>query len=187
MFSFPNMTNKSLLFDTVITCTMPGDGVTWYGIPQNFRHLRIYVAVMSSVAGTIDVLGWRFGTGGVIDSGNNYYGIGKIISETTLSQFAFDPGSYGRGYQGLAGTSAENNGALNVCEILVTRYSWADRFKSFYSIYGNASGTAGSGANRNQWGIGVWKKTDPIDCIQFFNPTAGRPFVAGGYIRIYGM
>ena len=175
----PNLIESVVLTGTAAT-------VEFRDIPQWYLDLRILVMARSDrAANDVDGLLCRFGTGGSIDSGNNYDVFSESLddggSRNRTDLQATNAMHIGRG--AIAGSTNAAN-AFAPCVVDIPAYRGAS-FKASIASAGLTSADTTGGSTRMSWSTGAWRNTGPIDSIDVF-PEVGPNFVSGTEIRLYG-
>lgn len=173
----------SVFMQPIYTQTVGAGGastIVFNNIPQNFTDLKIVGSARTNYAQTFDDAYIRFGTAGVIDSGNAYswnvlYGNGstvassRVVGYTLLNQITVNGGN--------ATANAFGN-----FEIYVTNYV-NGAFKQTTINYANETAATTSYAGQV---AGIWRNSNPITKIEIGN-TTGSTFQQYSTFTLYGV
>ncbi|HET7408090.1 MAG TPA: hypothetical protein VFJ21_13280 [Mycobacteriales bacterium] len=165
-----------LLASTTVTASGQA-AITLSPLPTTgYRDLRIR-ARLSNVGGAIRYIALRFGSGGVLDTGNNYGAQSQYLVSGAFHASA-DFGLNAYYHRG----ALPNDGSMVVLDALVYDYATTGLARAV-----KATSTATSSAGP-VWSGGQWKNTaDVIDTVQIVNLTSGESYAVGSTAEVYGI
>jgi hypothetical protein len=160
----------------------PAATIDFTSIPNTYRDLVVIIAGASARTSIeVDEIGMRVGTGGTVDTGNNY-GYHRWLTGAGTTGGGANSGA-SRMELGWMPADSAAAGMMGMCTVEIARYADTSYMKTMVaqsSAFGNAEQYISIGG-------GVWRNAaDAIDCLRVYLPTSGSNLKTGTKVTIYG-
>lgn len=158
--------------------------ITFNDIPQTYRHLRLIGRLRAEDqggTGEVNAAPLRFGTGGTIDTGNNYNEGARSGGGDLANAALVEGGSY---IELIMAADGGSNAGFSSHDVMIFDYTAAaDR-----GVIGQAGGSTAAGAY--SWtnpSFGQWNSTAQMDDIEIKGDSAGAGnLISGSKLALYG-